>query len=42
MLNFVIKSDNLRVGRDQAISLINKLNWNNGYFRKDIGYKIIS
>ena len=42
VLNFVIKSDNLRIGRDQAISLINKLNWHNGYFRKDIGYKIIS
>ena len=42
VLNFVIKSDNLKIGRDQAISLINKLNWHNGYFRNDIGYKIIS
>ncbi len=42
VLNFVIKSDNLKIGRDQAISLIKKLNWQNGYFRKDIGYKIIS
>ena len=41
VLNFVIKSNDLRIGRDQAISLINKLNWKNGYFRKDIGYKII-
>ena len=42
VLNFVIKSGDLKIGRDQAISLINKLNWHNGYFRKDIGYKIIS
>ena len=42
VLNIVIKSDNLKIGRDQAISLIKKLNWQNGYFRKDIGYKIIS
>ena len=42
VLNFVIKSDNLKIGRDQAISLIKKLNWQNGYFRKDIGFKIIS
>ena len=42
VLNFVIKSNNLKVGRDQAVNLINKLNWQNGYFRKDIGYKIIS
>ncbi len=42
VLNFVVKSDSLKIGRDQAISLINKLNWQNGYFRKDIGYKIIS
>ena len=42
VLNFVIKSDNLKIGRDKAISLINKLNWQNGYFRKDIGFKIIS
>ena len=42
VLNFVTKSDNLKIGRDQAINLIKKLNWQNGYFRKDIGYKIIS
>ena len=42
VLNFVIKSENLKIGRDQAITLINKLNWQNGYFRKDIGNKIIS
>ena len=41
VLNFVIKSSNLKESRDQAINLIKTLNWENGFFRKDIGYKII-
>ena len=40
VLNFVIKSKNLQQSRDELINLINDLNWENGYFRKDIGYKI--
>ncbi len=40
VLNFVIKSKNLKQSRDDLINLINDLNWKNGYFRKDIGYKI--
>jgi len=42
VLNFVIKSTNLKESRDQAINLIKILNWENGFFRKDIGYKIIT
>ena len=41
VLNFVIKSTNLKESRNQAINLIKILNWENGFFRKDIGYKII-
>ena len=41
VLNFVIKSANLKESRDQAINLIKALNWENGFFRKDIGYKVI-
>ena len=41
VLNFVIRSNNLGEGRKRAINLINKLNWKNGYFRKDIGYRVI-
>ncbi len=41
VLNFVIKSENLKESRDQAINLIKALNWENGFFRKDIGYKVI-
>ena len=40
VLNFVIKSKNLKQSRDELINSINDLNWENGYFRKDIGFKI--
>ena len=40
VLNFVIKSKNLKQSRDELINLINDLDWENGYFRKDIGFKI--
>src|SRR6056300_1157016 len=41
VLNFVVNSSNLKESRNQALKLIKKLNWKNGFFRKDIGYKII-
>ena len=41
VLNFVIKSDNFKSCRDKAIILINKIGWINGFYRKDIGYKVI-
>ena len=41
VLNVVIRSDNFQRDRDQAINIINKINWKNGFFRKDIGYKVI-
>ena len=41
VLNFVIKSDNFKKNRDNAIKLINKINWDNGFYRKDIGFKVI-
>ena len=41
VLNFVILSDKFKTSRKKAISLINKINWSNGFFRKDIGYKVI-
>ena len=42
VLNFVSTSDDFSKCREQAISLIKKLNWKNGYFRKDIGNKVIN
>jgi len=41
VLNFVSTSNNFLKCRDEAINLIKKLNWENGYFRKDIGHKVI-
>ena len=41
VLNFVVNSSNFKDCRNQAINLIEKLNWHNGFFRKDIGFKVI-
>ena len=41
VLNFVVRSKNFKENRDRAINLINQLNWENGFFRKDIGHKVI-
>tara|TARA_E500000178_G_scaffold312799_1_gene329771 strand:+ start:1 stop:1215 length:1215 start_codon:yes stop_codon:yes gene_type:complete len=41
VLNFVSTSDDFLKCRDDAINLIKKLNWKEGYFRRDIGHKVI-
>ena len=41
VLNFVIKSNEFIKSRDRALQLINEVNWENGFFRKDIGFKVI-
>jgi phosphoribosylamine--glycine ligase len=41
VLNFVSSSLNFSKSRKQILKTINNLNWKNGYFRKDIGYKVI-
>ena len=41
VLNFVSVSNEYKDSRRKALEMINKLNWSNGYYRKDIGYKII-
>ena len=41
VLNFVIRSQKFKDSRYQAIKLIDQLNWVNGFYRKDIGYKVI-
>ena len=41
VLNFVMKSKNLKESRNKLVKVIEDLNWENGYFRKDIGFKII-
>ncbi len=41
VLNFVILSKKFKECRKRAINLIEELKWSNGYYRKDIGYKVI-
>ena len=41
VLNFVSVSEDFLQCREEAIDLIKRLNWKNGYFRKDIGHKVI-
>ncbi len=41
VMNFVSISDNFKSSRDIIIKEIENLNWDNGYYRRDIGYKII-
>jgi len=42
VLNFVVLSKNFKFSREKAISLIKKLDWSNGFYRKDIGFKVIN
>ena len=41
VLNFVVNSNNFKISRNRAIQIIEELDWPNGYFRRDIGYKVI-
>ena len=41
VLNFVSISDDLKKSRDTVINQIEKLNWKNGFYRKDIGFRVI-
>ena len=41
VLNFVCLSNNLKESRDNIFNLIDSLDWQDGFYRKDIGYKII-
>ena len=41
VLNFVSISDDFLKSRIESINLIKKLNWKNGYYRGDIGHKVI-
>ena len=42
VLNFVIKSRDFESCRNQAINLIEKIGWKEGFYRKDIGFKVIN
>jgi len=41
-LNFVSLSENFSDSKKNVYNIINNLDWKDGFFRKDIGYKVIS
>jgi len=41
VLNFVCLSENFLDARKKIFNTINSLNWGGGFYRKDIGYKVI-
>ena len=41
VLNFISLSDNYLKARDEVHRCLEKLNWDNGFYRKDIGFKVI-
>ena len=41
VLNVVIKSENFKKCRNIALDLLKKINWTGGFYRKDIGFKVI-
>ena len=42
VLNFVSLSDNFANARKSIINKISELNWPGGFYRKDIGFKVIN
>ena len=42
VLNFVAVSNNLKKSRESLIKQIKMLDWKDGFFRKDIAYKVIN
>jgi len=41
VLNFTSINKDFKTARKEALKLIQKLNWKNGYYRKDIAFKVI-
>ncbi len=41
VLNFISLSNNFSSARNNIHNNLEKLNWNNGFYRKDIGFKVI-
>tara|TARA_Y100001980_G_C14465312_1_gene246474 strand:- start:496 stop:906 length:411 start_codon:yes stop_codon:yes gene_type:complete len=42
VLNFISLSDEFVNARENIIKHLSKLNWTGGFYRKDIGYKVIN
>ena len=42
VLNIVNVSDKFSESKKQALNILKNINWTKGFYRKDIGYKVIS
>ena len=40
VLNIVITSDSFESSKKEALKILERINWKNGFYRKDIGYKV--
>tara|TARA_B100001057_G_scaffold200505_1_gene201197 strand:- start:3048 stop:4310 length:1263 start_codon:yes stop_codon:yes gene_type:complete len=41
VLNVVTRSNDFKSARDETLKLLDEINWENGFYRKDIGHKVI-
>ena len=41
VLNVVTRSNDLKEAREISLKLLDDINWDNGFYRRDIGYKVI-
>ena len=41
VLNIVTRSNNFKSARESSLEILKEINWDNGFYRKDIGYKVI-
>ncbi|MBD1137736.1 phosphoribosylamine--glycine ligase [Pelagibacterales bacterium SAG-MED43] len=41
VLNVVTRSNDFKSARTDSLKLLNEINWENGFYRKDIGFKVI-
>lgn len=42
VLNIVVTSNNFNECKNKAIKILEDINWSKGFYRKDIGYKVVS
>ena len=42
VLNITTSSENLIEARDKSLTNIKKINWSDGFFRRDIGWRLIN
>ena len=40
VLNVVVTSNSFKKSKNQALEILKKLDWKEGFYRKDIGYKV--